>query len=144
MVKNLVITTPNRKIIFMSPTFDGSIHDYKMMKTCFNVDDYWFMNKIVHVDLGFYGAKREYLFSDNIVMPHKKPRKSKLNPKTELSSDQKVENKLRAGKRIFVEHSIGGIKTFHCLANRVRSHDPIFIDNISWLSAGLWNFKIMN
>jgi DDE superfamily endonuclease len=143
-VKNLVIANPNRKVIFMSPTFGGSIHDYKMMKTCFNPDDYWFMNKIVHVDLGFYGSKKDYLFSDNIIMPYKKQRKSKLNPNTELSIEQKLKNKQRSKERVFVEHSIGGIKSFHCLANRNRSHDEIFIDNIAWLSAGLWNFKIMN
>jgi len=127
----------------MSKTVGGSIHDYKMMKEYLNPDKGWFMKKKVYVDLGFYGAKKDYLFSDNIIMPHKKRKKSKNNPYTELTMEQKKENKTRSQFRVFVEHAIGGIKSFHCLSNRTRSHDDSFIDNIAWLSAGLWNFKIL-
>jgi hypothetical protein len=41
-----------------------------------------------------------------------------------------------------VEHSIGGMKQFHCLMHRIRNHLDVFMDYFFWLSGGLWNLKI--
>ncbi|MDD5035768.1 MAG: transposase family protein [Methylococcaceae bacterium] len=66
----------------------------------------------------------------------------KNNPNPELAAKQKRENKKQAATRIVVEHSIGGMKHFHCLMHRIRNHLDIFIDYFFCLSGGLWNLKI--
>lgn len=121
---------------------NGSSHDYALMKKCFDPEISWFKNITVLLDLGFYGAKKDYLFSDNIKMPYKKPKKSKNNPNPLLTDAQKNENKNQASGRVVVEHAIGGMKCFHCLAHRIRNHKDNLIDNLAWLSAGLWNLKL--
>jgi hypothetical protein len=35
------------------------------------------------------------------------------------------------------------MKTFHCLTHRIRNHSDSLIEYFFWLSAGLWNFKIL-
>jgi hypothetical protein len=132
-----------KKIIFLSPMENGSCHDYSLMKKFFNPAISWFKETFVFLDLGFYGAQKDYLSSHNIIMPHKKPRKSKNNPNPLLTESQKMENKTQARVRVVIEHAIGGIKSFHCLSHRIRNHKDNLIDNMAWLSAGLWNFKLL-
>jgi hypothetical protein len=133
----------DKKIIFFSPMENGSCHDYKLMKKFFNPDIAWFKETHVFLDLGFYGAKKDYCYSENIYMPNKKQKKTKNNPYPGLTENQKLENKKQAGERVVIEHAIGGMKSFHCLSHRLRNHKDDLIDNISWISAGLWNFKLL-
>ncbi len=120
----------------------GSIHDYALMKRLFDPELPWFDGIDVWLDLGFYGAAGDYGGKARIHLPHKKPRKSKKNPSPELTAIQKRENKEQAATRIAVEHSIGGMKHFHCLMHRIRNHLDVFIDYFFELSAGLWNLKV--
>ncbi len=142
-MKHIIMTGLNKKILFLSPMENGSSHDYTLMKKFFNPDIPWFKDISVFMDLGFYGAKKDYLYSENINMPYKKQKKSKNNPNPSLTDAQKKENKNQAGERVVVEHAIGGMKFFHCLAHRIRNHKNNLIDNLAWLSAGLWNFKLL-
>ena len=118
------------------------MHDYTMMKTEFDVELPWFKKKTMLADLGFLGANKDYGPESKIVLPHKKPRKSKNNPSPALTEEQEKTNKAHAQKRVVVEHAIGGMKHFHCLTHRVRNQSVLFIDQFLGLGAGLWNFKI--
>jgi hypothetical protein len=73
-----------------------------------------------------------------IAIPHKK---SKTKP---LTDNQKGENKLMASERIKVEHSIGGLKRYRILSDRLRTHLIDLYDDILGVCAGLWNFYLAN
>jgi len=141
-VKSLVISNQQRKLLFVSPLFEGSVHDYAMMTSLFDPALPWFDNLTVRLDLGFLGAEKDYGASSNILLPHKKPRKSKKNPCPELTSEQKQTNRRLAKTRIIVEHAIGGMKHFFCLVHRIRNRSVPLINLFFFLAAGLWNMKI--
>ena len=141
-VKALVISDLQKRVLFICCIVAGSIHDYALMKHVFDPRLRWFDHIHVWLDLGFYGAIKDYGEKTRIHLPHKKRRKSKNNPNPELTAEQKRENKQQAATRIAVEHSIGGMKQFHCLMHRIRNHLDTFIDYFFYLSGGLWNLKI--
>ena len=118
----------------------GSLHDYKLFKQLFDQKVPWFASASIFLDLGFYGANSDY--GANIILPHKKQKKSKKTPNPKLSEQQVRDNAKHKKIRVSVEHSIAGMKSFHCLMHRIRNHLPSLIDHFFCLSAGLWNFKI--
>ena len=59
-LKNTIISTELKKIIYVGDTMPGSIHDYKMFKSEFHSDKNWFKNITVMVDLGYQGIKNDY------------------------------------------------------------------------------------
>ena len=77
------------------------------------------------VDLGYQGILTDYVGED-IHLPHKKPRKSKNNPETSLTDEQKLENQALSKIRIFVENAIGGLKRYNILVHRFRNHRKSF------------------
>jgi len=107
--------------LFTSPLFGGSVHGYTVLKTLFDPDLPWFKNLTVRLDLGFLGAEKDYGASAHIILPHKKPRKSKRNPAPKLTNEQRKENRQQAKTRVIVEQAIGGLKHFHCLTHRLRN-----------------------
>jgi hypothetical protein len=140
--KSLVISDTNKVILFTSIFVAGSVHDYTLMKQLFNPELNWFSDISILLDLGFYGASNEYINGNNLKLPHKKPKKSKSKPITNLTKKQKEENKIHATTRVLVEHSIGGMKALFCITNRVRNHLDIFKNYFIRISAAIWNFKI--
>ncbi len=140
MVKNLIFSTVDKSILFVGRTFTGRNHDYAMLKQEFPPDLPWFIDVQVLVDLGFLGMSSDYQGND-IHLPFKKPRKSKKNPKPELSEDQKEVNRALSQIRIFVENAIGGMKRYNILVERFRNHKPGFDDDAIAICAGLWNFS---
>lgn len=75
-------------------------------------------------------------------IPHKKPRKSKKNPRPQLHEEQKVTNKALSQIRIFVEHAIGGMKRYNILVQSFRNHKQHFEDEVIGICAGLWNLAL--
>jgi hypothetical protein len=140
--KALAVSTIHKFIVFISIVAPGSAHDYNLMKQIFDPTMPWFEDINAYLDLGFYGANKDYGKNAQIRLPHKKPRKSKNNPFPNLTDIQKKENKAHAAIRIAVEHAIGGMKHFHCLMHRIRNHLFPIINYFLRLSAGLWNLKI--
>ena len=65
----------------------------------------------------------------------------KNNP---LTDTQKDENTRMASLRIKVEHSIGGMKRYRILSDRLRNHLIDLYDDILGVCAGLWNFYLAN
>ncbi len=73
---------------------------------------------------------------EELMLSQKKPRKA------ELSEAQKQANRELARVRISVEHSIGGLKRYRLLAERLRSKDFGFYNAALGVCAGLWNFYL--
>jgi hypothetical protein len=94
----------------------GKTHDYRILKEEFPPEQDWFANHRLRVDLGFQGMADDYKCKE-LSIPHKKKKKQ------ELTSEQKEENKLLAGDRIFIEHALGGMKRYRILSDRLRMHE---------------------
>ena len=135
------MSTLDKGTVFIGKTFVGHIHDYTMLKDEFPPEEAWFEFFQVLVDLGYQGILTDYV-GENIQMPHKKPRKSKKNPVTALSEEQKAENKDLSKMRIFVENAICGLKRYNILVHRFRNHKKSFDDDVIGIAAGLWNFNL--
>ncbi|MCP3944549.1 MAG: transposase [Desulfobacteraceae bacterium] len=137
-VKNTVISTPEKVILFVGQTFTGHNHDYKILKEEFCPDKPWFEDTGVLGDLGYQGIQKDYK-GEEIRTPHKKPRKSKADPKPELNKEQKEENRALAKVRVYVEHAIGGMKRYNILNHPFRNMKDNFVDDVIAVCAGLWN-----
>ncbi|HMP14981.1 MAG TPA: transposase family protein, partial [Saprospiraceae bacterium] len=68
------------------------------------------MDKKVLLDLGFQGFQNLYDALETLL-PHKR-KQAKKGENNTLTESQQQENKAQAQARIYVEHSIGGIKRF--------------------------------
>lgn len=129
----------DKTILYLSQTFEGRKHDYAILKEEFPPEIPWFELLIVLVDLGFQGIKSDYE-GDNILIPFKKPRKSKANPDPKLPPEHKAVNKALAQIRVLAENAIAGIKRFNILTHTFRNRKNGFDDQVIAVSAGLWNF----
>ena len=141
MLKNTVMSLPDKFIVFLGRTFSGHNHDYSMLKQELPPDLDWFTDIKVRVDLGSLGMQADYR-GDQIEMPTKKPRKRKKNPCPELSAEQKAANKVLSQVRIFVEHAIGGMKHYNILVHAFRNRIKNFEDDVIGVCAGLWNLVL--
>lgn len=110
------------------------------MKQEFPPEIPWFQKFNVHLDLGFKGFDDLYS-CQNLSIPIKKDKATKAN-KNELNDEQKAHNKALAQERIFVEHSIGGMKRYRILVNRNRLKNKKTINQVIGVCAALWNFVI--
>jgi len=134
-VKSMIISDKSRRIGYISKCTVGRQHDYSFLKQLFPPEIPWFKNFYIKVDLGYLGIMKDYVCK-GVSIPHKKPRKG------ELTEVQKAENKVMASERIPVEHSIGGIKRYQILSNRLRIHSFKLYDDILGICAALWNFTL--
>jgi DDE superfamily endonuclease len=132
-LKALILSNPERRILFLSDCWVGKTHDYRLLKEEFPPPQDWFTEFEVQVDLGFLGIAKEYGCKE-LAIPHKKPKQQELTP------EQKAENKLLASKRVRVEHSIAGLKRYRILSDRLRMHDLELYNDVLGICAGLWNF----
>ena len=135
------MSLPDKFIVFLGRTFRGHNHDYTMLKQELPPYLDWFSDIHVRVDLGYLGIQADYR-DDQIAIPTKKPRKSKKNPRPELSDEQKAENKALSQVRIFVEHAIGGMKRYNILVHTFRNRIENFEDDVIGVCAGLWNLVL--
>lgn len=138
-VKNTVMSTVDKVILFLGRTFTGHNHDYTMLKSELPPELDWFSEIKVMVDLGYQGIKTDYA-GQEIEIPVKKPRKSKQNPNPQLTTEEKKNNKALSQVRIFVENAICGLKRYNILVHRFRNHKQNFEDYVIGICAGLWNF----
>jgi hypothetical protein len=136
------MSTVTKWIVFVGGTFSGHEHDYTMLKTEFPPEHPWFESIHALLDLGYQGILDDYR-AENIQIPHRKPRKSKKNPLTELTSQQKAENHALSRIRIFVENAIAGIKRFNILVHSFRNRKANMPDHVIALAAALWNFLLL-
>lgn len=133
----MIISTNSKFIHYISYCREGSLHDYRLLKENFPTQQDWFKNFSLRVDLAYLGISKDYQ-AKGVYMAHKK---TKTKP---LTKNQKLENKLMASERIKVEHSIGGMKRYRILSDRLRIHLIDLYDDIIGICAGLWNFYLTN
>jgi hypothetical protein len=141
MLKNTVMSMPDKFIVFLGRTFSGRHHDYSMLRQELPPACDWFSDLEVWVDLGYQGIQSDYA-GTMIEIPHKKPRTRKKNPKPELTATQRAENKALSQVRIFIEHAIGGMKRFNILVQSFRNRKADFEDDSIGICAGLWNLTL--
>ncbi|OAV64423.1 hypothetical protein Barb6XT_02809 [Bacteroidales bacterium Barb6XT] len=107
-MKNNLPCTPQKRILRLSKTCDGSVHDKKTAdKQPLSLPS----GIILRQDTGFMGHKPENV---TVRMPAKKPEGK------QLSDAQKEENKKISGFRILVKHAIGGVKKCRIVKERFR------------------------
>ncbi len=111
----------------------GSVHDFTLLKQLFSPDEPWFKGLTVRLDSGFQGFGKTYAYG-KLFLPTKKPRGG------ELTKNNKFRNTQQARKRVVVEHSIGGLKRYRILSDRLRMHNLDQFDVALEVCAGLWNF----
>jgi len=134
------MTTKGRKIGYLSKLYRGKVHDYAILKAEFPPQKKWFSTLKVRIDLGFQGFQDLYDTAQTFL-PHKRKRVKK-GEDNGLTQAQKQENKAQAQARVYVEHSIGGIKRFRIIFNQLRTKLHYKIDITLGICAGLWNFSI--
>jgi len=129
--KNIVVCDEKKKILYLSPTKSGRIHDKKALEKT---------NFLLHIppdvtvwqDSGFQGTQNIH---KKTMMPKKNTKKKKLTEK------EKEENKTISGLRIVVENAICGIKRFNAVASPLRNKKGID-DMMMNVCSGLWNFHL--
>lgn len=125
-----MICEPNTYVCYLSATYEGSVHDKKIA----DEEDFEFNDTIVLLqDLGFQGYAPENV---EVVQPIKKQKNR------ELTYEQKSYNKEQAQQRVYVEHAIRGVKIWHIVKGKIRSHLHAWRDLVCYLACGIHNFKI--
>ena len=85
-MKTLVISKPAKRILSLSPSWVGKVHDFKLLKEAFPPGQKWIKKFKVRVALGYLGSAKEYECQE-LMLAHKKPKKA------ELSAAQKQANR---------------------------------------------------
>lgn len=134
--KNTIVSDEKRRIIFVSPTKDGRLHDLKQVNKS-GLLEHIPKDIAIWVDKGYQGIEK-YLRNDNEIMI---PRKKK--PKKEQSLEEKKENRIISGVRIVIEHAINGIKRFQAISGIYRNRKGQD-DEMIKVCAGLWNLHLQH
>lgn len=131
MRKNIVITDTKKRILVLTPSKHGKVHDKKLSDKALAVVR---LPKEVALlaDTGFVGIQKQH---ENTLIPKKKPRGG------ELTDDDKAMNRLISSVRVGVEHAIGGMKRFRCVSDIYRNKNG-WDDKLTLVCAGLWNFRV--
>lgn len=131
-VKNAIFTDGNCKILFLSATVTGKMHDKKLNEESqVSLPD----KSTNYQDTGYLG----YTPKGNgieVIMPHKKPRGK------ELTDEQKQENTVISKVRVKVEHAMAGIKRLRILKDKIRPWANDFRDQVIAIGCALHNFRI--
>ena len=119
-----------RKIIFLSETYEGKVHDKKIA----DEEPLQFEKETELLqDSGFIGHQPK---NAKVKQPYKN---SKLN---KLTEEQKNENKLQARKRVRIEHAICGVKRLRIVKDIFRNHREGMIDLSIQVACGLHNLRL--
>jgi hypothetical protein len=128
-VKNNLITDQRGKILFLSSTYPGSVHD----KTMADQAGHQFPGHTVLVeDLGYLGYGPENVI---VLIPNKKPRNG------ELSEQQKLDNRHISQIRVPVEHVMSGVKRLNIAKEKIRIRVQNARDRIMMVACGLHNLR---
>lgn len=118
------------KIFYLSDTFEGSVHDKKIC-------DEEFLEELENIeiwqDTGYQGFNPEKAIT---VQPVKKKKGSNL------TTEQKAQNRNKSKSRVYIEHTIRGIKIFRIISERLRNLMYEFKDIVMETVCGLHNFII--
>ena len=130
--KNIYLVNKEKKILYLSPTKSGKIHDFKQCKKMGIIDAIPEDTDIL-ADKGFIGI--DDVSNHQTFVPKKKPKNDFLTP------EEKKDNSLISSIRIKVEHAIGGVKRLGIATNIFRGKFGSD-DRFTFVSAALWNFHL--
>ena len=120
----------NQEVLYLSPTYGGSVHDKKIC----DLEQIEFLKKtMVLTDLGFIGLSSE---TAQIIMPHKHRKNQELN------EQQEQWNKWVSKIRVKVEHTIASIKIFRKVKEKFRGRLFNREDRVMLIACGLHNLKL--
>ena len=109
------------------------MHNFTLLKKQLPPEEAWFEGLTVRLDSGVQGFAKHYGCA-KVFLPAKKPKGGSL------TKNQKFRNTQQARKRVVIEHSLGGLKRYRILSDRLRMHHLEQFDGIVEVCAGLWNF----
>ncbi len=104
-----------------------------MLKEEFPPEKNWFSKFKVRLDLGYLGFDKDYE-CQQVYLP------AKAYKKRPLTEEQKLSNRQMSSQRVGIEHSIGRMKRYRILSDRLRMHNFETYDDTLEVWAGLWNF----
>ena len=128
-IKNLAISDQNAKLLFISESEYGSVHD----KTIWDQISFKFKDKNLLADLGFVGIDKEH---PNVILPYKRLKNK------ELTDLQKQINKEIGSARVRVEHAFAGMKRLKIIRNKIRLRTYQIRDQVFRIAAGLHNLRV--
>lgn len=136
-----MISDAHRFIHYLGPTTPGATHDYAAFKREFDgnlglLDTYTWL-----ADLGYLGLEADYEVAPG-SLPHRKPRRSKVQPDTGLSPQQLAQNQHHARHRVKVEHALAGSKRLGAVSQVCRNKAISFVDCLLAVACGIWNWFI--
>jgi hypothetical protein len=131
MRKNVVVVDNRKRILLVSPSKHGKVHDKKLNDKAIIASRIPESVSIL-ADTGFVGITKQH---DNTLIPKKKPR-GKF-----LTSLEKEMNCLISSCRIKVEHALGGMKRFGAVSHIYRNKNG-WDDSLVRVCAGLWNLHL--
>ena len=124
------MTEPCQYILYLSETYEGTVHDKKIC----DIEGYSFPEKfLLRYDLGYICYNP---VNATIEKPHKN---TKLNPLTE---QQKSENKIISGKRVSIEQAISGVKRLRVVADKIRTYCREFRDSVMRIACAFHNLRV--
>lgn len=120
----------NTEILYLSPTYAGSVHDKKMC----DLEQLTFSkNAMVIMDLGFMGLSSE---TAKIIVPCRRRKNQMLN------EQQKQANKWISKVRVKVEHIIACVKIFRKVKEKFRGRLYAREDRVMLVACALHNLKL--
>ena len=128
--KNLLLVDNTLRILYLSPTYAGRIHDKTIAKECLyplpEGSELW-------QDLGFLVYEL-----DGVTMhiPTKKPKGGTL------TALQRAANRLISQVRVRIEHVNSSVKRVRSLRDILRFHSSSLHDLVMEIGCGLHNFRL--
>ena len=130
-VKNLLIINDASKVVLLTASFEGRIHDKRIADS--TGYDLLPKGSVLYQDTGFQG----FCVPDiTIIQPTKKPKGRALTVSEEAA------NRAISSIRIRVEHAIGGVKRYRIVKDKLRNWKNGFIDTVMETCCGLHNFRL--
>lgn len=129
-VKNLILINAALTILFLSPTYEGRLHDKRMAEaTPYPLPE----GSRLLQDLGFLAFAIEGV---EVIMPTKKPKGKQLTP------EQKAENRRISSRRVRIEHVISSVKRCRIVKDICRLLKPDARDRVMEIASALHNFRL--
>jgi len=124
------MSTPKGKILYLSETYEGSVHDKKIC----DEEPFEFQQEIELLqDLGYQGHTPKNAV---IQMPVKSSKYKKL------TEEEKNDNKMKSSRRVAIEHAISGIKRCRVVKDKFRYRRYGYDDLVMVLACGLHNLRV--
>lgn len=129
MKNNLIGDVEERLVRYLSETYPGRLHDKRIC----DEEELVFPSDIgLFQDTGFQGYHPAGV---HMYQPKKKPKG------TELTLEEKAENKIISSIRILIEHIIAGVKRCRIVKDVFRNTKLYFADQVMEIACGLHNFR---